>query len=507
MGILDSKSRILDAILTVEGRRQMAEGTFDVSYATFTDTDMFYESDAIEGHVDPTDRIYLEASNLPQDQVVFEANDAGNIIPFRDSKLVFDKLDNVALLPKQLEILFNQGGIPSAYQLNFGAKIETRKPGIDTNNKFSGSVVKSVDGGMGVGLSITDSANLKADFILDPNKFAGVVSSSYASQHKTSGSYYVGVKGGINARDLTTLVQTVILSASLVSGTYAGARAPGPHVVPVDRDNIIYLTDTSGSHDKVVVKLLTGSGNFKLNLSEERHPFVVEQAFLGGRKDRIELPNADFASNITGILTSSFDNFQEIRALSTIDPIFLEDQFKIYPEEITFDVNQLRFLKTINTKQKLNTADSLFSDAKLSNTLNFKYLPPIVKTSDVVLPDKTDIRKTTNYQLGVYLPLGANTQSINYARLMNLLRSAILQRTIFEQTTRSNNLLCQMFEITNNSVKKLDIIDYGYLDQGPETILKKRVYFVGKIFLDDRNTACFFNIFTLIFSQDAGEDG
>lgn len=503
MGILDSKSRILDAILTVEGRRQMAEGTFDVSYATFTDTDMFYESDAVEGHVDPTDRIYLEASNLPQDQVVFEANDAGNIISFRDNKLLFDKLDNVALLPKPLEILFNQGGIPSAYQLNFGAKIETRKPGIDsTYGSLAGSsAVKAIKDGMGVGFSITDSANLKADFILDPQFNAGIVSSSYASSNKLSGSYYIGVKGGINARDLTALVQTVILSASLVSGTYPGAKDPGPHVIPVDRDNSIYLTDFSGSHNKIVVNLLTAS----LNLATEKHPFVVEQALLGGRKDRVELPNADFSSKITGILTSSFDNFQEIRVLSTIDPIFLEDEFKIFPQEISFDVNQLKFLQTINTKQRLNTTDSLFSDSKLSNTLNFKYLPPIVKTSDAVLPDKTDITATVNYQLGNYPPIGANEQPMNFAMLMNQLQGAIKRNVFFEQTTRNNNLLCQIFEVSKNSIQKLDIIDYGYIDQGPGTILKKRVYFVGKVFLDDRNTTCFLNIFTLIFSQDAGE--
>ena len=51
-GILDSKSRILDAILTSEGRRQVAEGTFIVSCVTFTDADIAYIPDAVDGHVD-----------------------------------------------------------------------------------------------------------------------------------------------------------------------------------------------------------------------------------------------------------------------------------------------------------------------------------------------------------------------------------------------------------------------------------------------------------------------
>ena len=86
-GILDSKSRIIDAILTIDGRRQMAEGTFDISYVTFSDLGVSYDPDASSGHVDPTNRIYLEACNLPQDQITFEANDQGKIVPFRSQDI------------------------------------------------------------------------------------------------------------------------------------------------------------------------------------------------------------------------------------------------------------------------------------------------------------------------------------------------------------------------------------------------------------------------------------
>ena len=66
-GILDNKSRIIDAILTSEGRRQMAEGTFEVSYATFSDYGVSYIPDLKNGHENPTSKIYFEACNLPQD--------------------------------------------------------------------------------------------------------------------------------------------------------------------------------------------------------------------------------------------------------------------------------------------------------------------------------------------------------------------------------------------------------------------------------------------------------
>jgi len=508
MGILDSKSRIMDVILTSEGRRQMAEGTFRVSFATFSDREVGYKADDTDGHIDPVGKIYLEACNLPQDQIIFEANDDGNIISFRDDRITFDKLDSIPLLPKPLEIFFSQGKA-TAYQLNFGPRVQVRKPGIDP--AITGSVLgKFVSDGMGVGFSVIDSFGSKANFILDPSKFVGTVSSSYKSATITSSSYYIGVKGGLNARDLTTLVQATILSASIVQPTYPGGRSPGPHVEPVDRDNNIYITDLSGSHDKVVISLLTGSGNYVINTDTEIHPFVIEDAFLGGRKDVVELPNADFASQIQGILTSSFDNFSELGMISTIDPIFLEESFQIFPEEISFDINQLTNKQLIEQKPTLNSVDSLFSDDKLSNTLNFKYLPPIVKTSDAVLTNKTDSTLTTQYQLANFKPLGSNLKPLSYSQLIDEIKQsggfAIQRKINFEKTTRSNNLLCQLFEVSKGSVQKLDIIDHGFIQQEPGSILQKRVYFVGKVFLDDRGTACFLNIFTLIFSQDAGEE-
>ena len=496
MGILDSKSRIMDVILTSEGRRQKAEGTFRVSFATFSDNEVGYKADGIDGHVDPVGKIYLEACNLPQDQVIFEANDEGNIIAFRDDQIIFDQLDSSTLLPKPLEILFEKSGKPSAYQLNFGPRLEIRKPGIDPSLLGSADEYPVVDG-TGIGFSITDSAKKKANFILDPSKFSGVVSSSYSSLSEFSSSYYIGIQGGINARDFTTLIQATIFSASQVGPTYPGGAAPGPHIESVDRDNYIYLTDTSGSHDKVTLSLLTGSGAFILNSSTGIHPFVIENSFLGGRKDRIELPNADFASKIVGILTSSFDNFKEIGIISSIDSIFQEDRFDIFPEELTFDLSQIpnNISSVLTQKPSLNSINSLFADKRMTSIPNFKFLPPIAKSSEGIAKE-----------LANFSPLGNNTAPMFYKDLLDSLKGFIKKTVNFENTTRQNNLLCQLFDVNSMGVNKLDIIDYGFIRQAPGAIIKKRVYFVGKVFLDDRGTACFTNIFTLVFSQDSEED-
>lgn len=81
-GILDNKKRVIDAILTLEGRRQAASGDLRVRYYSFSDAGTFYKADLQSGSSDATSRLHLEASHLPQDQITFEADDSGLLKPF-----------------------------------------------------------------------------------------------------------------------------------------------------------------------------------------------------------------------------------------------------------------------------------------------------------------------------------------------------------------------------------------------------------------------------------------
>lgn len=87
-GILDSKSRIMDVILTQEGRRQLASGDMRIEYLSFTDGGTFYLPDAISGSLDTTHRVFLEAASLPQDKVAFESDDSGNLKPINNDQLL-----------------------------------------------------------------------------------------------------------------------------------------------------------------------------------------------------------------------------------------------------------------------------------------------------------------------------------------------------------------------------------------------------------------------------------
>ncbi len=84
-GVLDSKARIIDAFITQEGRRQIASGDLRIEYISFTDAGTYYAADITSGSADATTRLYLEACNLPQDSITFEADDSGMLVSFNNS--------------------------------------------------------------------------------------------------------------------------------------------------------------------------------------------------------------------------------------------------------------------------------------------------------------------------------------------------------------------------------------------------------------------------------------
>ena len=81
-GILDNKSRVIDAIITREGRRQIASGMLQAKFISFTDKNVVYEKDS-EGYLeDPALKIYFEASSNDDDSIVPETDFDGSMLPF-----------------------------------------------------------------------------------------------------------------------------------------------------------------------------------------------------------------------------------------------------------------------------------------------------------------------------------------------------------------------------------------------------------------------------------------
>lgn len=87
-GILDSKSRVLDTLITVTGRDQAARGELDVRFATITDRQISYTTGSNGVVDDLASRIYFEAASDDNDTIVYEIDAAGSMQPFTSDDYV-----------------------------------------------------------------------------------------------------------------------------------------------------------------------------------------------------------------------------------------------------------------------------------------------------------------------------------------------------------------------------------------------------------------------------------
>lgn len=471
-GILDSKSRIIDAILTSEGKRQMAEGTFEVSYATFTDAGVSYVPDSVDGHQDPTGRIYFEACNLPQDQITFEANDEGKLVPFRSHDIKVSNLGgNIPSVHSEGTII---NGRLNAYQYHHGRRVKTFLISENKDDDDKGFIYSDIYGITG---SILVRSNLQGGSYLAnvPNPGKPFVA-------------YIGTRGGVGPREFSTAISGAIEGLKNLGGPSVSCRAVNDSVY-------LDISDT-----------FVGSKIFTTGTLSS--PLLIEEGAIGGKILVDEVENATFATQIKGILTSSLDNFLDLQAIASIDRFFEDDQFFLSTEELTFDLSRSskKILRSFrDSPPTLNAIDSLFSDNKLSHLENFMYLPPIIKTSDSLIPDKSKIENLSPYLLGNYPSWGDNEKKLTFSKLMEEVKSYEENQTpvYFNVTSNRNRVIGQFFEVTSNTVSKLDVVDFGNISNDErESSPNNRVFFVGKTFLDNRGTTCFVNMFTLIFSRD-----
>lgn len=80
-GLLDPKTRVLDTIISAEGKRQAASGKMKVEYVSFSDAGAIYSLNTlVSGGLDFTSRLTFEAGPLPQDSITFETDDGGNLL-------------------------------------------------------------------------------------------------------------------------------------------------------------------------------------------------------------------------------------------------------------------------------------------------------------------------------------------------------------------------------------------------------------------------------------------
>ena len=176
-GVLDSKNRVMDVILTEIGRDQMNRGEFEVSFVSFSDKGAEYIDDGSGVAADITDRLYFESFSSPSDEIVPEISNEGdfvltkkisptltvnNGVLFEKTSTGYAKVDAFAnigsftnILPgrfRSLQIVRSYNDIAdfdvsaTAVKLNVGTDVKTLQDNVDlikpmiVDPRFTGSV-------------------------------------------------------------------------------------------------------------------------------------------------------------------------------------------------------------------------------------------------------------------------------------------------------------------------------------------------------------------------------
>ena len=299
--------------------------------------------------------------------------------------------------------------------------------------------------------------------------------------------------------------------------------------IPLPFDQVTFETDDSGkliNYTGGALELRSGRlwEPFPVTTEEEVARFVESEFTLSGG-----LPG--FSSLASGLLTSSIDNFNRLQYIGTDDVYFGKD-FSISQDRVEWTVGNNITGKNSDSPFSreagsgdveyidLDNIEPFFLDMRMQHLPNFKFLPPMTKE-----PKTPSSRGRFSYEdeksenpdafLGEYTILGPFQMETMESLEDYLSNGATLDPSApggmfpksyvevdFEQRSRQQNLVCQIFEMGSTELKKLDVIDFGVFFD-PQTGESKHVFFCGKVLIDDVGLGTYINLFTLVFERAA----
>lgn len=208
-----------------------------------------------------------------------------------------------------------------------------------------------------------------------------------------------------------------------------------------------------------------------------------------------QVTGSAFASMAGSILGTSIDYFKQLMILKTPGQGSPSGDFEVAPKSIRFDMVEGKqpYASSSLTTVSIDAADSLFQDRRLSHIPNFQFLPPV---------QKNGVRQIV--PLGTYNNLGQTpitTMKQIDDEVSSLQKIGYANQVRFIQTSKSNNLFCQMFEVgaDDNTLSKLDVIDFGEFPNGDSSIGTKHIFFAGKVYQDSYGVQSFVCMFILVF--------
>lgn len=289
---------------------------------------------------------------------------------------------------------------------------------------------------------------------------------------------------------------------------------------PLPQDQVAYEADDSGG-----LRAFGNNNYFDTELGQVR---VISGQLVKGWQNgtpQVLSASAQFASLAESVLSGTTDNFRRLMLLKSPDLLYTNrDEFIVDKSTVEFRINNTNtFLAGDMTANTIEASENMFSDRKLSHIDNFLYLPPINKkaTSDsrgVEIGDYSSV-VNGNREIKTLEQLRAEFDNVVIQNGSVQERSISQRETIkFSETTITNRIMGQVFEVGNGKITKLDVVDFGVFTAPanspplfPEAIpsplnpdlatakTRIHVYFVGKVFRDAAGSDKFINMFSLVF--------
>jgi hypothetical protein len=314
-----------------------------------------------------------------------------------------------------------------------------------------------------------------------------------------------------------------------ISDTYVTGTVPDSSIAtllsfeafPLPQDQVSYEADDSGG-------LRVFSNNNYFSSSQGVVRVIGGQLVRGWERGTPEIlsSSATFASVASTVLGDNTNNFRKLMILKSPDLLYTNrDEFILSTNSASFYINDRTTLAGGVTVGSLEATEDLYFDRRLSHIDNFTFLPPI---------NKSDALSARSQPIGNYAgAVNGNRQILTFEDLKNEFNNVVvangttqqrvqLQRTTvrFSETTITNRIVGQMFEMANGKVTKLDVIDFGVfgvrnnsplLPLFPDAVpvplnpdlvtatTRIHVYFIGKVLTDSQGHDKFINMFTLVF--------
>ena len=257
----------------------------------------------------------------------------------------------------------------------------------------------------------------------------------------------------------------------------------------------LYFEATSRLQDQIIVEtdgFTQRTGVFVANEYDADGNLSGSLTMVGGKvytTASMVMSGSLVISASENIASSSHNFFTQQYILGTRDifDLSLEKKFEIsfsLSAESPIGQNEMQVAH-------VNDLTPMLFDGRFDDLMTFKYLPPTFRES---AKSPTD----TSTLLGNYPDLNEPAFE-NFDDLLDSLVNYESATITFDETSRENNIIGQIFEASWDGVEKPDVLNFGAFISDTALEGVAQVFFVGKFNRDGNGQLTFSNIFTLVF--------